>query len=189
MSSDAVVPSLRAEFQRYKALADGAMAQLSEQELSTSAPEGNSVAVICWHVSGNLQSRFTSFLSTDGEKPWRQRDEEFRSRSVTREELVETWEHGWAVLFDSLATVTDLHLHHTVTIRQQPMTVIEVLHRSLAHTSYHVGQIVYVAKALRAGHWKYLSIPPSGSAAYNAAPSMERPSSHVSALQDRVPRS
>ncbi len=189
MSSNAVVLSIQAEYTRYKALADGAMAQLSESELTAAVPESNAIAVICWHVSGNLQSRFTSFLSTDGEKPWRQRDEEFRARVVSREELKNKWEQGWAVLFDSLATVSDLHLHHTVTIRQQPMTVIEALHRSLAHTSYHVGQIVYVAKALRAGHWKYLSIPPLGSAAYNAAPSMERPSSHASAIQDRLPRS
>ena len=117
MSANAVVLSIRAEYQRYKALADGALAQLSESEWSTAVPGSNSIAVICWHVSGNLQSRFTSFLSTDGEKPWRQRDEEFRGRSVTRDELTAKWEQGWAVLFDSLATVNDLHLHHTVTIR------------------------------------------------------------------------
>lgn len=188
MSSASVVSSVQAEYQRYKALADGAMAQLGEADLSMAGPASNSIAVICWHVSGNLQSRFTDFLSSDGEKPWRQREEEFQARTVTREELAEKWAKGWGVLFDTLAVLSDAHLDRTVTIRQQPMTVIEALHRSLAHTSYHVGQIVYLAKALRAGEWKYLSIPPGGSAAYNAAPAMERPASHAASIDDRVRR-
>lgn len=188
MKSRPVVSSIQAEYERYKALADGAMAQLGDADLSAAGPASNSIAVICWHVSGNLQSRFTDFLSSDGEKPWRRREEEFQSRTATRDELAEKWAKGWAVLFDTLATLDDTHLDRTVTIREQPTTVVEALHRSLAHTSYHVGQIVYVAKALRAGDWHHLSIPPGGSAAYNAAPGMERPASHAASINDRVRR-
>ena len=108
---------------------------------------GNSIAIICWHVSGNLRSRFTDFLATDGEKPWRKRDEEFDRRTVTRSELLSKWTIGWDVLFATLATLTDDDLMKTVTIRASRQAVHEALNRSLAHTSYHVGQIVYLAHA------------------------------------------
>ena len=159
-----IIDSIRAEYLRYKSLAEGAIRQLSDEELSSSAHRSdNSIAVICWHVSGNLRSRFTDFLTTDGEKPWRMREEEFQPRQVTRVELLEKWEQGWSVLLATLSGLTDAQLGDGVTIRAERLEVQEALHRSLAHVAYHVGQIVYIAKAARAGGWSYLSIPPGGS--------------------------
>jgi hypothetical protein len=170
-----LIDSIRREFLRYKSLAEGAINQMSDAELSVSEADGaNSVAVICWHVGGNLRSRFTDFLTTDGEKPWRKRDEEFEPRLVAREELLEKWESGWRVLLDTLSGLDDQYLHRTVTIRGQELRVHEALHRALAHLAYHVGQIVYIAKSMRGTTWTYLSIPPGGSDAYNAKPAMER---------------
>lgn len=178
-----VVQSIRGEFARYKALAEGAIAQLSDDQLSASASiHDNSIAVIVWHLSGNFASRFTDFLTTDGEKPDRHRDEEFVARQVTRAELLEHWERGWRILFDALAGLDDSALGRTVTIRSQPLLVHEALHRSLAHASYHVGQIVFVAKAGRGDAWTSLSIPRGQSAIYNQNPGSERPSAHADRL-------
>ena len=173
-----IIDSIRGEYRRYKGLAEAAMAQLSEEELSAQgASADNSIAVICWHMAGNLRSRFTDFLTTDGEKPWREREEEFHPRVVTRSELLAKWDQGWDVLFGTLGTLTDEQLRLTVTIRGQPLLVHEALHRSLGHASYHVGQIVYIAKSLRGADWSYLSIPPGKSDAYNKSPNKERPPS------------
>lgn len=162
------VASAEAEFRRYKALAEAAMSQAGDADLCASGPGGqNSIAVIVWHVSGNLVSRFTDFLTTDGEKPWRHRDEEFDRRDVTRAELLEKWERGWSVLFETLTALSDADLSRTVHIRAQPIQVVEALHRALAHVSYHVGQIVLVARAARGEGWRYLSIPPGQSETYN----------------------
>ncbi|HJQ54292.1 MAG TPA: DinB family protein [Gemmatimonadaceae bacterium] len=162
-----IIDSIRGEYLRYKSLAEAAIDQLSDAQLSTDgANADNSIAVICWHVAGNLQSRFTDFLTTDGEKPWREREEEFRRRTVTTGELREKWEKGWSVLLATLDELSDADLSRTITIRNQPLRVDQALHRSLAHTSYHVGQIVYVAKSLRGKDWKYLSIAPGQSDSY-----------------------
>jgi hypothetical protein len=170
-----LIQSVEAEYRRYKALAEGALEQVADEMLSMPGPSnGNSLATICWHVSGNLKSRFTDFLESDGEKPWRQREEEFAKRTVSREELLAKWADGWEVLFGTLANLDDTDLPRTVTIRGQSLAVHEALHRSLAHVSYHVGQIVYVAKALCGERWRYLSIPPGATAAYNANPTMEK---------------
>src|SRR5690606_20767644 len=120
------------------------------------------------------ESRFTDFMNSDGEKPWRDRESEFASRSVSLAEVQEKWDRGWGVLLSELETLTDADLTKTVTIRGVPLRVDEALLRSLAHASYHVGQIVYVAKVLKGGDWKYLSIPPGGSAEYNANPTSEK---------------
>ena len=163
-----IVGSIRAEYLRYKALAERAIGQLDDSQLIEPGPNGgSSIAVICWHVSGNLRSRFTEFLTTDGEKPWRQREEEFAPRHVTREELLSKWEQGWEALLSALAGLTGEQLAHTITIRGEPLRVHAALHRSLAHTSHHVGQIVYLAKSFRGKDWTYLSIPPGGSDAAN----------------------
>lgn len=181
-----IVESIRGEFLRYKALAEGAIDQLSDSELSSPAPPGgNSIATIGWHVSGNLRSRFTDFLTSDGEKPWRRREEEFAERTVTRAGLLETWQHGWDALLQALEGLTDDRLADVVTIRGERFAVHAALHRSLAHTSYHVGQIVYAAKALRGSQWAYLSIPPGGSDAYNRNPRFERPAAHAAGVADR----
>jgi hypothetical protein len=126
-------------------------------------------------MSGNFRSRFTDFLTADGEKPWRKRDEEFEARAVTRDELLAKWEQGWAVLLDTLQTLSDEDLDRSVAIRGQALSVLEALLRSLAHASYHVGQIVYAAKAARGDAWTYLSIPPGKSDEYNQNPTLERP--------------
>ena len=184
-----IIESIRAEYLRYKALAEAAIGQLADDDLSAPGPSGgNSIAVICWHISGNLRSRFTEFLTSDGEKPWRNREEEFQARAVTRAELLSKWNQGWDVLLATLSALTDEQLQLTVTIRDQPLLVHEALHRSLAHTSYHVGQIVYVAKSLRGKDWTFLSIPPGKSAAYNQDPKFERATSHQEALSERTPK-
>lgn len=171
-----IIDSIRAEFLRYKNLGEKAIAQLDGAALSAVPAGGsNSIATICWHMSGNFRSRFTDFLTSDGEKPWRQRDEEFEPRAVSREELLEKWEQGWRVLLDALGQLTDDDLERTITIRNQPHSVTEALLRSLAHASYHVGQIVYAAKAARGDQWTYLSIPPGQSEQYNQQPTLDRP--------------
>lgn len=169
-----IIESIRAEYLRCKRLAEGAIAQLEEAELSATPASGvNSVAVVCWHLAGNLRSRFTDFLTSDGEKPWRQREEEFESRTVSRTELLSHWNEGWDVLLAALDGLDDGLLERTVTIRGQPLQVHEALHRSLAHLSYHVGQIVLLARSFRGDDWQYLSIPPGGSEAYNRNPTKE----------------
>jgi len=178
-----VIASIRGEYQRYRALAESAIAQLDEADL-TLAPSSsaNSIAVIAWHMGGNLKSRFSDFLTSDGEKPWRHREEEFSRRAVTREELLAHWAGGWEELFAAIDPLTDQDLERTVTIRGQPWSVVEALHRSLAHAAYHVGQIVYQAKTIREGRWRHLSIPPGGSEAYNQAPTYDRPDQHRARL-------
>jgi hypothetical protein len=179
-----IVASLQAEYLRYKALAEAALDQLNEPELVVAGADGeNSVAIICWHVAGNLRSRFTDFLTSDGEKPWRRREEEFQARAISRAELSAHWERGWGALFDALQQLTDADLGRTITIRGQGLTVIEALHRSLAHTSYHVGQIVYVARGLRGPAWRFLSIPPGQSEQYNAQPTLEQARAHAARVR------
>jgi hypothetical protein len=164
-----ILGSIEAEYRRYKALAEGAFAQLSDAELSEPGPNGgNSIAIIARHMAGNFASRFTDFLTSDGEKPWRRREEEFASTGPGRQQLLEHWESGWRILFDSLSALTDADLEKTVTIRGEKHSVHQALHRSLAHASYHVGQIVYAAKGLRGPAWTYLSIPPSQSDVFTA---------------------
>lgn len=160
----ATIASIESEYHRYKLLAEASIHQLSETQL-TEPDNGvvNSVATIAWHVSGNLKSRFTDFLTTDGEKPWRDRASEFEPRRVSREELLRHWEDGWQVLFNALNDLDDGSLARNVIIRDHPLSVAEALHRSLAHVSYHVGRIVFIAKAIRGADWEYLSIPPGQS--------------------------
>ena len=156
----ALLKSIESEYQRYKSLGERALAQMSDDQLAYAAnDESNSATMMVWHISGNLESRFTDFLTADGEKPWRKRDEEFDARRVTRDQLQQKWERGWRVLSASLANLHDADLSRTVTIRGEQMPVHQALHRSLAHTSYHVGQIVYVAKSLQGGSWSTLSMP------------------------------
>jgi uncharacterized damage-inducible protein DinB len=170
-----IVASIEGEYRRYKKLADEAIAQVSDEELSQQIAAGNSIVTIIWHISGNLASRFTDFLTSDGEKPWRDRDDEFARRTVPREALREKWERGWGVVLESLRALDDSKLASSVSIRGVSLSVTEALHRSLAHTSYHVGQIVFLARTLKGEGWRYLTIPPGGSPAYNANPIHEKP--------------
>jgi hypothetical protein len=185
--SRTVVAAIEAEYGRYKTYAEGAFAQLSGEQLNTRPNEiSNSVAMIVWHLSGNLASRFTDFLTSDGEKEWRKREEEFAARQVSKPECLEKWNAGWAVLLGSLATLGDADLAKTITIRQKPLSVHEALLRSLAHMAMHVGQIVYIGKLLQGPKWRYLSIPPGQSDAYNLNPTFERPAELAAALKEKT---
>ena len=159
-----VLSSIESEFRRYKRLGEDALRQLDAASLVRRPPgEGNSAAMIVWHVAGNLRSRFTDFLASDGEKPWRDRESEFAAREVAPAAVLAKWEEGWQVVFSVLDGLTDDDLHKVVTIRQQPLAIHQALHRSLAHTSYHVGQIVFLAKSFRGASWRSLSIPKGAS--------------------------
>jgi len=182
-----IIDSIRAEYLRYKILAEEAIDQLSDVELSARGPNGgNSIAGICWHVSGNLRSRFTDFLTSDGEKSWRNREEEFQERTLSRAALLSNWNEGWDVLLATLDILAPEQLDRTVTIRGEALLVHEALHRSLAHLSYHVGQIVYLARVWRGNDWMFLSIPPGKSDAYNHEPGLERPIVHHAASSKRA---
>ena len=178
-----IVSSIVAEFRRYKTLGDASIAQLEDSQFAIPAPNGgNSIAVLVWHIGGNLRSRFTDFLTADGEKPWRVRDEEFVQRQVTRDELLAKWNGGWDALFAALAPLTDEDLHKTITIRGQSFAVHDALHRALAHISYHVGQLVFLARSFRGRDWKSLSIPLGQSDTYLKNPTAQDPSAHAAAL-------
>ena len=181
------IAAIESEFLRYRGLAEETFRQLDASELTRGIQRiqgiqgvevghgaGNSVAILVWHISGNLRSRFTDFLTSDGEKAWRQRDSEFEPREVDHRELQATWEEGWRVLRDALATLSDDDLGRTVTIRGVPHSVLQALLRALAHLSYHVGQIVYLGKLFRGDAWETLSIPRGGSEDYNRNPIRER---------------
>jgi uncharacterized damage-inducible protein DinB len=150
-----VISSIESEFGKYKRLAEFAIAQLSDSELARPAAVGSNTATnLVLHLCGNLKSRFTDFLTTDGEKPWRVREEEFGAQTASRTDLLARWEESWAVMFATLRTLTDDDLTKTVTIRGEPHRVDQALHRLLAHASYHVGQIVFIAKSTRGAAWK-----------------------------------
>lgn len=155
-------------FRNYKKLAEKAMDQISDEEFfATIDAEANSVAIIVKHIAGNLVSRWTDFLTSDGEKPTRDRDAEFQIRDDTREALMEFWERGWKILFDNVQPLTLEGFSRKVTIRGQEHTVVEALNRQLTHYSYHIGQIVLLAKHFRSENWTSLSIPKNRSAEFN----------------------
>jgi hypothetical protein len=157
-------------FKGLKKLADRAAAQVSDRAFFVEIdPESNSLAVIYKHMGGNLRSRWTDFLTTDGEKPDRDRDAEFLIEPGTsREAIVDVWERGWGILLDSLAGLGPDHLPQTVMIRSEPHTVLQAIDRSLTHAAYHVGQIVFLSRHLAEGRWQSLSIPRGESARFNA---------------------
>jgi hypothetical protein len=163
------VQSIEEEYLRYKKLGESALAQVADADLSREPPgNGNSLAALVWHIAGNLESRFTDFRTADGEKATRDRDSEFLSREVTREEVMDKWARGWAPLLLEVKALTDADLSATVIIRTQPLRIDQALERSLAHAAYHVGQLVYLAKLWVGDRWDSLSIPIGQSAAFNA---------------------
>ena len=166
----AYLDEVRRNFRGYKRLAEAALAQLDETEFFyTPDAELNSVAVIVKHISGNLRSRWMDFLTTDGEKPDRNRDQEFEmNQGTTREDLMRRWEEGWNYVFETLAGLHPADLARTVYIRSEPHSVVQAINRSLTHYAYHVGQIVYLSKSLRKREWNSLSIPRGKTAEYNA---------------------
>ena len=159
------------QFRRLKSLAEKAIAQVTDAELFTALdPESNSIAAIMKHINGNQRSRWTDFLTSDGEKPDRNRDSEFEiSGHETRESLLKRWEEGWNCLFSALEPLEAEGLMRTVTIRGKPHTVVEAINRQLTHYGEHTGQIVLLAKHFRAAQWKSLSIPRGKSAEFNRA--------------------
>lgn len=156
-------------FRNYKTLGDRALAQVADADIHTSIdPADNSIAVTVRHVAGNLRSRFTDFLTADGEKPDRNRDGEFEMpANVTRADVVGWWESGWAIALAAIEALAPEDLERTVTIRGESFLVVEALNRSAAHTAYHVGQIVYLARHFAGANWKTLSIPKGKSAEFS----------------------
>ncbi len=155
-------------FRYYKKLGDRATAQCPDEGLFTTLDEeSNSIAIIVKHLAGNMRSRWTDFLTSDGEKPDRNRDTEFEGPPATRAELMEMWERGWKYLFDALEPLSDADLWRTITIRTEPHSVMQAINRQVAHYSYHVGQIVYLARHFAGDKWQTLSIPKKKSAEFN----------------------
>lgn len=160
--------SVLKQFQYYKMLADKTIAVLSDEEIHWQpGTDTNSVAIIVKHMAGNMLSRWTNFLTEDGEKEWRKRDEEFEDSYDSKEEMIAHWESGWKCLFDALAAVTPDKLEHLIYIRNMGHTVMEAINRQLAHYPYHVGQIVFLGKIIKGDSWISLSIPKGGSKSYN----------------------
>ena len=155
-------------FRNYKKLAERAIEQVSDEEFfATIDEEANSIALIVKHIAGNLRSRWTDFLTTDGEKPDRNRDTEFEVIEDTRESLTKYWEDGWRILFDAIEPLSEEDFSKAVTIRGQPHSIVEAINRQLTHYSYHIGQIVLLAKHFRSSEWKTLSIAKNRSAEFN----------------------
>lgn len=153
----------------YKELGDKSLAQLSEEQIFWHYnEESNSIAIIIKHVAGNMLSRWTNFLTEDGEKEWRNRDLEFTNTFKTKEEILEYWEKGWTCLFEALEQITDENLNSTIYIRGEAHSVLDAVFRQLAHYPYHVGQIVYIAKMMKDNDWETLSIARNKSSEFNA---------------------
>jgi hypothetical protein len=160
-TAQAYLEDVRAQFAKLKKLAEGAIAQATDDDLNVSLdPESNSIAVIMRHMAGNLRSRFTDFLTTDGEKPDRNRDGEFEiDGPLSRVQMMADWESGWDRLFETLGGLTADDLLRDVSIRGERHSVIQALDRQMTHHAYHVGQVVFLAKHLRSSEWRSLSIP------------------------------
>ena len=151
---------IKITFEKYKTMSDKTFEQLSDSDFHFMLDENsNSIAVIIQHISGNLISRFTDFLTSDGEKPNRNRDAEFEEQQLSKVELIEKWNYAWSILINSIINLKGEDLLKIIYIRKEAISVIEALNRSLSHTAYHVGQIVLLAKHIKKSDWKTLSIP------------------------------
>jgi len=168
MSDLQYLESAKKEFGYYKLLGEKTFSQLTDEQLFIEAnSESNSIATIVKHLRGNMLSRWTDFLTTDGEKEWRKRDEEFENDISTREELLQKWQEGWSCLFKALDSISDDDLSRIIYIRNQGHTILEAINRQLSHYPYHIGQIVFIGKMLSDKNWNSLSIPKGGSKEYN----------------------
>ncbi len=157
-------------FRHYKKLGEKALAQCPDDAFArTLDPQSNSVGTIVKHIAGNMVSRWTDFLASDGEKPTRDRDGEFEAPPATRADTMALWETGWACLFRALESLTDDDLTRTVTIRGEPHSVMQAINRQMAHYCSHIGQIIFLCKHLGHEHWRAITIPRKGSAAFNEA--------------------
>ncbi|MDQ2969667.1 MAG: DUF1572 domain-containing protein [Acidobacteriota bacterium] len=173
-ASDAILagylPDALKRLRGHKKLAERAIEQVADADFfRTLDPEGNSIALLVKHVAGNMRSRFTDFLTTDGDKPDRGRDREFLSEGETREDLSKAWDRGWELAFSALEPLSPADLGRTIRINAEPHTVLAAINRHLAHFAYHAGQIVFLAKHLAGPRWKTLSIARGESQAWNDA--------------------
>lgn len=156
------------QFRHFKERAEKAIEQLSEEEFHRKpSEESNSIAIIIQHLSGNMHSRWRDFLTADGEKPDRNRDQEFIDHFLTKEQLMELWEKGWQLLFETIGNLNEDDLQKTVTLRKQSLSVLQAIQIEIAHISYHLGQILYLGKQIKNKEWTILSIPKNQSEIYN----------------------
>jgi hypothetical protein len=155
-------------FKEYKVLGEKTFGQLTDEEMHFQPnQESNSIAIIIQHIHGNMLSRWTNFLAEDGEKEWRKRDDEFEAHQFSKQQLLEKWNEGWKVLLDAIESLTANDLSKTITIRSQPLNVVDAINRQLAHYGYHVGQIVYLGRWIRQSEWQSLSVPKNKSEEFN----------------------
>lgn len=160
----------------YRDLGEKTFEQLDDKDFHYQpSGESNSITVIVQHMTGNMLSRWTNFLSEDGEKAWRNRDDEFQVHSFSKQQVIDIWNKGWACFIQALESLTEEDLLKTVFIREEPLTVTDAINRQLAHYPYHIGQIVYIGKIIRDKDWKTLSIPKGQSMAYNAGNQLKDP--------------
>ena len=160
----------------YKELGEKTFEQLEEKDLHyLPTSESNSIAIIVQHLAGNMLSRFTNFLTEDGEKEWRQRDDEFVIHNYSKQQLIGLWNKGWDCCFNALGSLTENDLVTTIYIRKEPLTVVDAINRQLAHYPYHIGQIIYIGRMIRNKDWKNLSIPKSHSQQYNTGDHLKDP--------------
>lgn len=160
----------------YKDLADKTFQQLTEADFHFSpTKESNSIGVIIQHLAGKMLSRWTNFLTEDGEKEWRQRDAEFEEQPLGKKELLEQWEAGWRCFLEALNTLAEEDLGQTIYIRKEPLSVMDAINRQLAHYPYHIGQIVYLGRMIRGNQWQSLSIPKGSSLQYNKSEGIKDP--------------
>ncbi len=163
-------------FKYYRELGERTFDQLEEKDFHVqSSSESNSIAVIIQHVAGNMLSRWTNFLTEDGEKEWRDRDDEFEIHSYSKQQLVDMWNKGWEIFLNTLDALNENDLLKTVHIRSESLSAIDAISRQLAHYAYHVGQIVYIGRLIKNDDWKSLSIPKKGSKEYNEANQIKDP--------------
>jgi hypothetical protein len=168
MIAQVFLESVIKRFNEYKVLGEKTFEQLSDDEMHFQPNEAsNNIAVIIQHLHGNMLSRWTNFLTEDGEKEWRNRDDEFEAHRFSKQQLIEKWNEGWNVFLDSLQSLTENNLSKIITIRSQPLNVVDAINRQMAHYSYHVGQIVYLGRWVKQNEWKSLSIPKNKSQEFN----------------------
>ena len=170
--ADHYIEEARRQFRGHKRMGEAAMAQLRDEDFFvTLDPESNSVAILVKHLAGNMRSRFTDFLTSDGEKPDRFRDREFETAGMaTRADVMRVWEEGWAIVLEAIEALKPEDVMRTVTIRGEPHTVLQAVNRQIAHYAQHTGQIVFLAKHLRSSEWKTLSVPRGKSEEFKKAP-------------------
>ncbi|MBV4356877.1 DUF1572 family protein [Pinibacter aurantiacus] len=168
MSQNLLTQNAIKHFTTYKGLADKTFAQLSEEQMHYQPNDAcNNIAILIQHMSGNMLSRWTNFLTEDGEKPWRNRDTEFNDQQLNKQQLLDIWEKGWKVLFDTLQSLKEEDLSKDIFIRTEPQSVTDAIVRQIAHYCGHVGQIVMLGKIMKAGDWQPLSIAKGQSDAFN----------------------